>query len=227
MADVVSQSGVLGSAHLYNEPDLSPTEFMLAVMRDEHLPLAIRLDAAHKVAPFTERARGSMNSIPPRCTIVIGGLGPCDNGAGTKDPAEDNGISQSFPRSAEFSPQPPSESQGPLETENPSLPLKPKPFLSTPGISYLEKKFPPPAKELCDHEVHIEVHDLPDPNYSRPPTADEIREIKAAINKLRPDLAHLPVPEPHLCACGHWMFGPCPLGERCRDGSLRDPSKLN
>ena len=68
---------------------------------------------------------------------------------------------------------------------------------------------------------------LPSPDYSRPPTPEEIREIKAVINKLRPDLAHLPVPEPHLCACGHWMFGPCPLGERCRDSSLRDPSKLN
>jgi hypothetical protein len=27
------------------------------------------------------------------------------------------------------------------------------------------------------------------------------------------------VPAPHLCGCGHWIFGPCPLGERCRDGS--------
>jgi hypothetical protein len=22
-----------------------------------------------------------------------------------------------------------------------------------------------------------------------------------------------------LCQCGHWLFGPCPLGERCRDRS--------
>ena len=53
------------------------------------------------------------------------------------------------------------------------------------------------------------------PDYSTPPTPAELQEIKAAINKLRPDLAHLPIPEPRLCACGHWMFGPCPLGERC------------
>src|SRR5262249_45368088 len=56
-------------------------------------------------------------------------------------------------------------------------------------------------------------------DYSKPPTPEEIQEIKAAINKLRPDLAHLPVPTPHLCGCGHWMFGPCPLGERCRERS--------
>ena len=54
-------------------------------------------------------------------------------------------------------------------------------------------------------------------DYSTPPTPAELQEIKAAINRLRPDLAHLPVPEPHLCACGHWIFGPCPLGERCCD----------
>ena len=55
--------------------------------------------------------------------------------------------------------------------------------------------------------------------YSQPPSPSDLQEIKAAINRLRPDLAHLPVPEPHLCACGHWIFGPCPLGERCRDRS--------
>jgi len=54
-------------------------------------------------------------------------------------------------------------------------------------------------------------------DHSTPPTPAELQEIKAAINRLRPDLAHLPVPEPHLCACGHWTFGPCPLGERCCD----------
>ena len=39
------------------------------------------------------------------------------------------------------------------------------------------------------------------------------------INKLRPDLAHVPIPEPRMCRCGHWLFGPCPLGERCRERS--------
>ena len=59
-------------------------------------------------------------------------------------------------------------------------------------------------------------------DYSTPPTPTELQEIKAVINRLRPDLAPLPVPEPRFCECGHWVFGPCPLGERCRD-----TSKLN
>ena len=65
--------------------------------------------------------------------------------------------------------------------------------------------------------------------YSDPPTPAELQEIKAAINRLRPDLAHLPIPEPHLCQCGHWIFGPCPLAERCRDKSSPngDKSTLN
>ena len=70
---------------------------------------------------------------------------------------------------------------------------------------------------------------LPFPDYSIPPTHTELQEIKAAINRLRPDLAHLPIPEPHLCQCGHWIFGPCPLAERCRDKSSPngDKSTLN
>ena len=69
--------------------------------------------------------------------------------------------------------------------------------------------------------VNIETTSYPPslPDYSTPPSLTELQEIKAAINRLRPDLAHLPIPEPHLCACGHWIFGPCPLGEQCRDRS--------
>jgi hypothetical protein len=56
--------------------------------------------------------------------------------------------------------------------------------------------------------------------YSDPPTPAELQEIKAAINALRPDLAHLPVPEFHLCPCGHWITGEY---DCCR----RELSKLN
>jgi len=59
-------------------------------------------------------------------------------------------------------------------------------------------------------------------DYSNPPTSDDLLQIKTAINNLRPDLADFPIPEPRLCQCGHWLFGPCPLGDRCRD-----KSKLN
>src|SRR5262245_43071592 len=67
---------------------------------------------------------------------------------------------------------------------------------------------------------------IPEPStftdYSTPPTAAELQEIKAAINRLRPDLAHLPTPEFHLCPCGHWITGSYPCCERARD-----PSKMN
>ena len=66
---------------------------------------------------------------------------------------------------------------------------------------------------------------IPEPSplidYSTPPTSDEIQVIKSAINSLRPDLAHLPIPEPRFCECGHWVFGyyPCCSARRPRDGS--------
>jgi hypothetical protein len=47
--------------------------------------------------------------------------------------------------------------------------------------------------------------------YSDPPSPEEIQQVAAAVHRLRPDLAHLPVTAPHLCRCGHWIFGPCPL----------------
>ena len=79
--------------------------------------------------------------------------------------------------------------------------------------------------------VNTETNSYPQTfiDYSTPPTPAELQEIKAAINRLRPDLAHLPIPEPHLCQCGHWIFGPCPLAERCRDKSSPngDKSTLN
>ena len=66
----------------------------------------------------------------------------------------------------------------------------------------------------------IEAQNLePFPNYRDPPSPQELAEIKAVINRLRPEFADLPIPEPRLCQCGHWIFGPCPLGDRCREKS--------
>src|SRR5262249_2305567 len=64
----ITREGKGPQPHLYDDPDLSPLEFMLAVMRDTTLPLAIRLDAAAKVAPFYHRRLRSLN---PHYTIVI------------------------------------------------------------------------------------------------------------------------------------------------------------
>jgi len=71
--------------------------------------------------------------------------------------------------------------------------------------------------------VYIDENPEPSnlPDYSTPPSPTELQEIKTAINKLRPDLAHLPTPEFHLCPCGHWITGTYPCCES------RDPSKMN
>jgi hypothetical protein len=48
---------VLGpDSHSYDNPELSPKEFLLAVMRDNRLPISVRMDAAAKVAVY-EHAR--------------------------------------------------------------------------------------------------------------------------------------------------------------------------
>jgi len=173
---------------LYNDPDLSSLEFLLAVMRDEHLPLSTRIQAASAALPFTTPYPRPTNSVAA-ITYVIPYQPELHHGPwpSTTDPTRNH-------------------------SQNPLSPNKTLTHGDDPGDPQNLTRDPEP---------------LPSPDYSRPPTPEEIRGIKAVINKLRPDLAHLPVPEPHLCACGHWMFGPCPLGERCRDSSLRDPSKLN
>src|SRR6516164_10808610 len=70
------------SSHVYNDPDLSPIEFLQAVMHAEHLPMATRIDAARALLPFTEPRPASIPSSHIGCTIVIGGLGPCDTARG-------------------------------------------------------------------------------------------------------------------------------------------------
>ena len=171
------------SPHAYNDPDLSAIEFLYAVMRAKHQPMAIRIEAARALLPFTNP---STNSVP-RCTIVIGGLGPCDT----------------------------ARAQGPATeaTENRSENL-----LS--------------ANTTLTHDQSTQAPQnlttIPEPSpfidYSTPPTPAEIEEIKAAVNRLRPDLAHLPTPEFHLCPCGHWITGTYPC---CEALHPRDGSKLN
>ena len=203
------------SPHAYNAPDLSPIEFLYAVTRATNQPLSIRIEAAKALLPYTEPRPGSIPSWNG-CTIVIGGLGPCDHGSVAQDPGPVHGISQSKSVGAEYNPQPLSGDQGPSNIETTSHPL----FFDAPSCieERLETIFADAPKELLE-KLKAEALSNPNPDYSQPPTPSELAEIQAAINRLRPDLAHLPIPEPRLCACGHWMFGPCPLGERCRDRS--------
>jgi hypothetical protein len=169
--------GSAPSHHAYNDPDLSPIEFLQAVYRDTHLPMVTRIQAASALLPFTHPApRPTVQGcVHYRCKIIIGGLGP--------GPADD-------------------------PTRNHSQ--VPDPASKTPARDDTTGNFQ-------------NLTTIPEPStfidYSTPPTPAELQEIKAAINKLRPELAHHPVPAPHLCGCGHWIFGPCPLGEQCRDRS--------
>ena len=177
-------------SHVYDDPSLSPLEFLQAVMHATHLPMSFRIDAARGLLPYTEPPPGPRptNSFP-RCAIVIGGISDdcaraTDHGSVAKDPEQINTISQSKSSIANNNHHPQSGDPGPL---------------------YIEEN-PEPSTFI---------------DYSKPPTPGEIQEIKAAINRLRPDLAHLPVSEPRLCECGHWVFGYYPC---CRTSS---GTKLN
>ena len=166
--------------YAYDDPDLSPIEFLQAVYHATHLPMSVRIDAARGLLPYTEPRPANIPSLHIGCTIVIGSLGPCDPSPEPRSPADPTGFHSQNPFGANITVPRDGEPQAPQNLR--TIP-EPSPFI----------------------------------DYSTSPTPAELQEIKAAINRLRPDLAHLPIPEPHLCACGHWMFGPCPLGERCCD----------
>ena len=59
------------SPHAYNDPDLSPIEFLQAVYRATHLPMSVRIAAASALLPYTNSSPRSQ-TIPPRCKIIIG-----------------------------------------------------------------------------------------------------------------------------------------------------------
>src|SRR5262249_20431247 len=146
-----SPSEAPGPAHPCDAPGLSPIEFLQAIYRDPLLPMSIRIDAARGLLPFTEPRPASIPSSHVGCTIVIGGLGPCDT----------------------------ARAQGPATeaTENRS-----------------ENLLSPNKTLTHDQSTQAPQNLTTIPNtpplidYSTPPTPAELQEIKAAINRLRPDL---------------------------------------
>ena len=108
--------------HAYNDPDLSPKEFLLAVMRSQHLPLSFRIKAAEAAAPYFTPRPGEARHYPCvgyHLTYVIP-----DNPAlrealepSTEPPEQINGKSQSFSSSAPNSCQPQCGDPGTLNTE--------------------------------------------------------------------------------------------------------------
>src|SRR5262245_59891343 len=69
---------ILGPEQDYKAPNLSPKEFLLAIMRDQKVPLAARMDAAAKVAVFEHPRLAQVNQdVTSGVTIRIeGGLPP-------------------------------------------------------------------------------------------------------------------------------------------------------
>src|SRR5262249_25882675 len=91
--------------HAYNNPNLSPKEFLLAVMHDTTLPLSTRIKAARDVAPYFIAAPRPV--APVTCKIIIPSLDEFILRQGevprtpvnefiAKDPEQINTISQSF-----------------------------------------------------------------------------------------------------------------------------------
>lgn len=174
----------LRSAHPCVAPGLSAIEFLHAVYNDHTLPIDTRIKAASALLPYSHSAPRPTNSFPPRCKIIIGGLGPFDPGAWPMvrvcpSPGEPKGEAN--------------ESTG-----NHSQNLDPA------------SKTIAQVPETGDPE-NIEMNSPPQtfPDYSIPPTPAEIQEMKAVILALQPDADLSNLPEPRLCECGHWMFYPC------------------
>lgn len=87
------------AAREFNRADINPKEFLVAVMRDQSLPMSVRIDAASKVAVYehprlaqvnqetnagiTIRIEGGLPSLPGTNIIMPGGdpIVPPENSA--------------------------------------------------------------------------------------------------------------------------------------------------
>jgi hypothetical protein len=67
---------ILGPEHEYDDSELTPKDFLLAVMRDRRVPLAARMDAAAKVAVYEHPRLAQVNQeVTAGLTLRIeGGL---------------------------------------------------------------------------------------------------------------------------------------------------------
>lgn len=101
---------ILGPEHKYDDIDLSPKDFLLAVMRDKRIPLSARMDAAAKVAVYehprlaqvnqdlnagiTIRIEGGLPNLPGTNIImpnVSGTFSSKTNGGTAPPPPDDDG----------------------------------------------------------------------------------------------------------------------------------------
>jgi hypothetical protein len=166
------------TARPYNKPNLSPIEFLEAVMHCDTLSIALRAKAAKALTLIHTKA-----PVPP-ITIHI------------KDPYSHEYLTR-FPWLKKLAAENPGQINANSQSKDRNRPDSHQPSSKTLAPLYTETTSNPPS--------------LPD--YSTPPTPSELQEIKAAVNRLRPDLAHLPIPEFHKCPCGHWITGTYPCCE--------------
>jgi hypothetical protein len=178
--------------HAYDDPAIGPIEFLTCVMHATHLPMSVRIHAASALLPFTDPKPRA--TAPISCKIVIEGM--------STDPEGINTDRQLNSRSGKYNRQPSSGGPGSIDTEKNSNPSTFKPFLSTPGPSYIEKTFPSLNTESPSNPPSFI-------DYSKPLTPTELDEVKAAVHELQPNFDPSQPVHLYLCACGHWLTFPC------------------
>jgi hypothetical protein len=76
----LTRIGLPPRTHLYDDPDLSPLEFLQCVYRDPSLPMSYRMEAAKAALPYTDPFPSKVQGyVSYHCRIILGGLGPCDH----------------------------------------------------------------------------------------------------------------------------------------------------
>jgi hypothetical protein len=155
------------SSRPYNDPALSPTEFLKAVMHEDTISIALRVKAAKALTDIQSKAP------PPSITLHI------------RDPYSHEFVARFLKTTEQINGKSQSKSDFANDNHHPS------------------SKTPPPSNT----ETNSYPPTLPD--YSSPPTPEEIQQIKAAVHALQPDFdPSQPVPL-YLCACGHWLTFQC------------------
>ena len=150
--------------HLYDDPDLSPLEFLHAVYRDSSLPMVSRVQAASALLPYTHSAPRPVvqGYVSYHCRIIIP---PFEPRTQDHDAHEgDNRKSQSFSEIANNNHHPQSEIPGPSNmTRSPEpsyLPDYSAP--PDPAVFAAALKYGYPAPHLCSYCGHWLTTTYPD-----------------------------------------------------------------
>jgi hypothetical protein len=145
----------------YDDPTLSATEFLLAVMHDPRLPMCTRVEAAKAVLPYTSSVI-RQGYVAYHCRIIIPPFEP--RTPDTEAHEGDNRKSQSFSEIANNNHHPQSEIPGPSNmTRSPEpsyLPDYSAP--PDPAVFAAALKYGYPAPHLCSYCGHWLTTTYPD-----------------------------------------------------------------